>query len=156
MESLIFQLTITNENGFTFKKNISETICNEIVILATRGIISNEKEPQVTDHPIISQPKSDGLKEMALNEYCQSLNPKNNKERIAVIAIYLEKFEKSHLLRKDVPQYFKQAGFSVLKNPTRDLQDTVAKGWISASPGSNEEFFPTAKGKKVFLENDTK
>ncbi len=156
METQDFQLNITNENGFTFKKNISETVCNAIVILAMKGIDTSEKEPQINSDSLTSQPKSDESGRIALNEYCQSLKPNSNKERITAIAMYLEIHDKSHLLRKDVPSLFTKAGFAIPKLPSRDIKQTVGKGWISAIHGSDDEFYPTEKGKKYFSDKKSK
>lgn len=156
MESQVYQLEITNDKGFVFKKNISEAVCNRIVLLTTQNIYSSVNEPQDSSDISTSPSKSEPSGKKALNEYCQSFNPKNNRERITAIAMYLNEFEKSELKRNDVQIYFARAGFSKPKNPGRDLRDTISDGWISASPKNEDEFYPTDKGKKYMSAKKSK
>ena len=146
MDEEYFNLSITSESGFSFTKKISKFLCDEIVILATRGISPSEKpaEPKIAP---VSRTPSIGNVSMGLNEFCQSYKVKNNKERIAATAYYLELVDGSKLMRKDVPALFVKAGYSRPKNPNRDLRETVTVGWISTPTESDDEFYPTTKGK---------
>ncbi|MDP9200534.1 MAG: hypothetical protein M3P26_01195 [Gemmatimonadota bacterium] len=84
---------------------------------------------------------------VTIGEFISDLNVKNNAERIAAIALFMDEQQDQRLVPKeDFPSWFQRSGEAPPKNLIRDLQTAVARRLVSEDHSKAGYYFVTKTG----------
>jgi hypothetical protein len=143
-----YQLKLTGP-GLSLEKDVSEEIANRITLLVLSGG-KIEQSPAGKGSGI--DPASSGTKgavgNKSVREYLQASNAKKIPQQMTVIGHHLlETHQKDAFSMEELLKGFSDAKESPPKNPNRDINTAIKRGWIALR--QKDSYYVTSTGMKA-------
>lgn len=144
-----YQLKLTGP-GLSLEKEVSEEIANRITLLVLSGGKPEQQFPagkgSGTD-PTASRTRS-AVGNKSVREYLQASNAKKIPQHMTVIGHYLlETQQKDTFSMEELLKGFSDAKESPPKNPNRDINTAIKRGWIALR--QKDSYYVTSTGMKA-------
>ncbi len=136
----------------TFSKKVGKDSADQIVLFATIGhdfqdkrLINNNINDLAAAEVVIEPQES----RLSLREFWDDYSPKFNPDKIAVIALFLEKHRGKELFKSsDVITLWKEAREPLPANLSRDFNDAKAMGLIAPDNNERGAYYLTNRGRE--------
>lgn len=152
-EEKMFTVTITDDKGgdtMTFESRVNGPTMARVMqmIYAVQNGGSEVVTPAVESVTEASEgPPVEGRPELSFSEFLDEVEPGNNFQRIAAIALYRRDYLNEDLVTRDqLPRWFQKAGRPAPKNIARDIRWALKRGLIAEDPQQDDHYYVTKKG----------
>lgn len=139
--------------GLKFEGQVTFRQAVEMLRIASVPAVSFPDVPQLAGQPPAASAKS-GIKDYALSELVNELEPASSAETIAIIASWvLETEELEAVTRQNVRDRYQEARLAPPSNFPRDFKTAISKGLLAQVKGEKDRFYVTRTGRKLLERN---
>lgn len=152
-EERTFTVTIrgdSEDDKMTFESRVDGVTMSRVmqVIYAGQNGGSEVLNSDVETDTLSRTPVSvGGRPDLSFAEFLDEVQPGNNFQRIAAIALYRRDYlGEDSVSRDELPKWFQKAGRPAPKNIARDIRWALKRGLVAEDPEQDDLYYVTKKG----------